>query len=97
MVCFRIWSDYMVYFRPYPFKFFKDCLPQTLLGPFLNILSYMLLKRHSYSEKQGIISSFVPSVALNIKASNLICTANQIFGFYMKCNTARLKLVNLTR
>ena len=25
--------------RPYPFKFFKDCLPQTLLGPFLNILS----------------------------------------------------------
>ena len=24
--------------RPYPFKFFKGCLPQTLLGPFLNNL-----------------------------------------------------------
>ena len=28
--------------RPYHFKFFKDCLPQILLGPFLNILSQML-------------------------------------------------------
>ena len=25
--------------RPYPFKFFKSCLPQILLGPFLNTLS----------------------------------------------------------
>ena len=25
--------------RPYPFKFFKGCLPQILLGPFLNTLS----------------------------------------------------------
>ena len=25
--------------RPYPFIFFKGCLPQTLLGPFLNTLS----------------------------------------------------------
>ena len=24
---------------PYYFKFFKDCLPQIWLGPFLNILS----------------------------------------------------------
>ena len=28
--------------RPYHFKFFRDCLPQILLGPFLNILSQML-------------------------------------------------------
>ena len=27
--------------RPYPFKFFKDCLPQILLGPFLNTLSHI--------------------------------------------------------
>ena len=27
--------------RPYPFKFFKGCLPQTLLGPFLNTWSPM--------------------------------------------------------
>ena len=30
--------------RPYPFKFFKGCLPQILLGPFLNTcLIYWLL------------------------------------------------------
>ena len=34
----------MVYLsRPYPFKFFKNCLPQILLGPFLNNLSQLKL------------------------------------------------------
>ena len=28
--------------RPYHFKFFKGCLPQILLGSFLNTLSHML-------------------------------------------------------
>ena len=28
--------------RPYPFKFFKDCLPQILLAPFLNTLSHTM-------------------------------------------------------
>ena len=28
--------------RPYPFKFFKSCLPQILLGPFSNNLSQIL-------------------------------------------------------
>ena len=27
--------------RPYPFKFFKGCLPQILLGPFLTILTQL--------------------------------------------------------
>ena len=29
--------------RPYPFKFFKGCLPQILLGPLLNILAHLLV------------------------------------------------------
>ena len=32
--------------RPYPFKFFKDCLPPILLGPFLNTLSHYLVIIH---------------------------------------------------
>ena len=28
--------------RPYPFKFFKGCLPQILLGLFLNALSHVI-------------------------------------------------------
>ena len=27
--------------RPHPFKLFKGCVPQILLGPFLNTLSYI--------------------------------------------------------
>ena len=34
----KIWSDMICLSRPYPLKFFKDCLPQFLLGPFLNNL-----------------------------------------------------------
>ena len=30
--------------RPYPFKFFKNCIPQIFLGPFLNTLSHMFFK-----------------------------------------------------
>ena len=30
--------------RPYPFKFFKGCLPKILLGLLLNTLSYMFLR-----------------------------------------------------
>ena len=33
-----VWSAYS---KPYPFKFFKSCLPQILLGPFSNTLSQM--------------------------------------------------------
>ena len=31
--------------RLYPFKFFKGWLPQILLGPFLNTLSHMKLRK----------------------------------------------------
>ena len=30
--------------RPYHFKFFKGCLPQVLLGPFLNSLTHIVIK-----------------------------------------------------
>ena len=42
----KIWSD-AVYLnrplRPYRFKFFKGCLLQILIGPFLSILSHFLM------------------------------------------------------
>ena len=34
----KIWSG-----RPHRFKFFQGCLPQTLLGPFLNTLTHTSL------------------------------------------------------
>ena len=36
---------------------------------------------------------FIPSVAFHIETSHLICRANQMTGFYIKCNTG-LKWAN---
>ena len=39
----KVWSDIVCLSRPYHFKFFQGCLPQILLGPFLNTLPRTLL------------------------------------------------------
>ena len=39
----KIWSNLVYLSRPYHFKFFKGCLPQILLGPFLNTLTHIFL------------------------------------------------------
>ena len=39
----KVWSDIVCLSRPYQFKFFQGCLPQILLGPFLNTLPRTLL------------------------------------------------------
>ena len=44
--------------RPYHFKFFKDCLPQILLGPFLNTLSNIALCSVTYC-RSTMISWYV--------------------------------------
>ena len=41
------------------------------------------------------INTILSGVAFHIEISNLICSANQITGFYMKCNTG-LKWVNVS-
>ena len=41
------------------------------------------------------INTIMSSVAFHIETSNLICSANQITGFYIKCNTG-LKWVNVS-
>ena len=40
----EIWGDMVCLSRSYPFKFFKGCLPQILLGLFLNTVSQMLAR-----------------------------------------------------
>ena len=36
--------------------------------------------------ESGIIRLFQPSIVLHKETNHLICTVNQITGFYMKCN-----------
>ena len=38
---YKIGRDMVYLSRPYPFKFFKDCLQQILLGPLLNTLFHI--------------------------------------------------------
>ena len=38
-------------------------------------------------ESYFLFKPFQPSVAFHIETRHLICTANQMTGFYMKCNT----------
>ena len=45
----KIWSDKVCLGGPYHFKFFKDCLPEILLGPFLNTLSKIYVSEHFFS------------------------------------------------
>ena len=42
MFIFHKWIKVFCLSRPYHLQFFKRCLPQILLGPFLNILTQML-------------------------------------------------------
>ena len=37
----KIFKDMVCLSGPYPSKFFKGCLPQNLLSPFLNTLSHL--------------------------------------------------------
>ena len=39
------------------------------------------------------LNQFKPNVAFHLKNSHVICRANQMTGFYMKCNTG-LKWLN---
>ena len=45
MVCFG---------RPYHFRFFKGCLSKTLLGPFLNTLTHIMLKIVLHSPRKSL-------------------------------------------
>ena len=58
--------------RPYPFKFFKGCLPQILLGPFLNTLSHLLLQKQPQEVfcKIGVLKNSSVSQSLFLKVQS---------------------------
>ena len=45
----KTWSDMVCQSKPYHFEFFKDFLPQILVGPFLNILTHIFHKCKLFS------------------------------------------------
>ena len=68
----KIWSDMICLSRPYHVKFFKDCLPQILLGSFLNTLSYTVFLLVSFWQiKFDQLVLTIQNVILNILNTNL--------------------------
>ena len=59
----------MVYLnRPYHFKFFKVCLPQILLGPFLNTLFQIFFAQFVLKNYNKVVTRLVfKKLMLNIK------------------------------
>ena len=51
------------------------------------------LARNRLIKIDAIMDPFQPSVVFHIETSHLICNANQMTGFHMKCNTG-LRWVN---
>ena len=48
------------------FKFFKGCLPQILLGPFLNILTHMLVRADIlFAKRKGLRPKKISHVSGN--------------------------------
>ena len=41
----NIWRDMICLSRAYPFKFFESCLPEILVGPFLNTLFHIIISK----------------------------------------------------
>ena len=41
----KIWKNMVCLSRPYPFKLFKGCFPQILLGPLFHTLSHVILAK----------------------------------------------------
>ena len=55
-----IWSALVCLGKPYHFTFFKDCLPQILLSPFLNTLCHVFPKTENicFSSKHLILLTY---------------------------------------
>ena len=49
------WKGYGLLSRPYCVKFFKGCLPQLLLGPFLNTLSHLFTSLRNSGFKRLVL------------------------------------------
>ena len=53
----------------------------------------LCLKDITFHKSLTFITLFQPSFAFHIETSHLICCANQMNGFYMKCNTTASPLI----
>ena len=63
--------------RPYDFKFFKDCLPQIFLGPFLNTLTQIIPKKKFKKRKKSFITNSVQLLPPYIVGNEIVFQVEQ--------------------
>ena len=68
---------------PYLFKFFKGCLPQILLGPFLNTLSQIVL---NINFKQLPIRNCVDILGLGFQHSLALIVHTKVATYSNPCH-----------
>ena len=66
----KIWSDMVCLNRTYHFKFFKGCLPQILLGIFLNTFSHLFLRCQKKLSARTTFMNEVKSIGNAINSFN---------------------------
>ena len=76
--------------RPYHFNFFKGCLPQILLGPFLHILTHLSLQNSSENCQKFLVIierfSVMALVTTNQKMLILLYLFMFELSYYRKTN-----------
>ena len=75
-----IWNRVAVtiFCRPYPFKFFKGCLPPNLLSPLLNTLS------HIYWQSAWCPNTEFFLVLIFLYSDWVRTRKNSVFGFFLR-------------
>ena len=82
--------------RPYPFKFFKGCLPQILLGPFLNTLSHIKYKTpyHGYDHRYMVNSTIYRHSKESKLGRGTVRISASVYDGELSSDSLRTKFVN---
>ena len=75
---YKIWSDMICLGRPYHFKFFKGCLPQILLGPFLNTFSHKVLEWLQQQQMQFFAKMIFFSIYMIFFCYMILCFGSSL-------------------
>ena len=70
-------ASYLCLSSPYQFKFFKRCIPQILLGPFLNTLSHIRTNDSIWPLSFNKIINNYPKSAIFGMVKNLVVFLKQ--------------------
>ena len=76
----KFWSDTVCLSRPYHFKFFKGCLPQILLGPFLTYITLEIVHYGSETIAWLGLKIWYADIWRKQKIQKILTSLNQILN-----------------